>query len=116
MKLYKKIIIIIFISLVLTLLWEFILFPSYLSVYASCNTEGFNEDYGDQYYTAGSVSVSEGETTLYLLDETNIPVKKHEECHLNQIEHNRLYSCNHLFLKYLNEVECYTIQRFWELK
>jgi len=34
-----------------------IFYPSYLSVYSSCNPEGFNETFGDIYYTAGIIQM-----------------------------------------------------------
>ena len=89
-----------------------IFYPSYLSVYSSCNPIEFNETFGDKYYVAGNVQVDstgeEDNVTIYISDLEDIKTIKHEYIHLFQYSQDRLYGCNHIALKYLNEVEAYT--------
>lgn len=107
--------------LAIGLLWLFytnILFPAKLSVMSACNEEYFDEVYTPQgYYTAGSVSqnVSTGEIEVYISDETDIPLIMHERCHVKQYNANRVASCEYPNLRILNEVECYSIESFFDL-
>ena len=89
-----------------------IFYPSYLSVYSSCNPIAFNETFGDIYYTAGSVTVNntneEPEVEVYIYDLNDIKTIKHEFIHISQYNRGKFYGCSTPGLKYLNEVEAYT--------
>lgn len=95
---------------------------------SACNQEKFESDYED-YYVSGSFTVDysnvtendNGETQepsieIYVEDDGDLPLLKHELCHLRQYRQNRLPSCSIPILKTLSEIECYTIQRFYEAK
>ncbi|MFW5793863.1 MAG: hypothetical protein ACOCV1_00035 [Bacillota bacterium] len=99
-----------------------ILIPSYYSVVSACgylDEEKLNEQ---GKFTAGKITVERYNQTneiknytieVFIEDEElKETIMKHELCHLRQAEQNRLYGCNHLILKFFNEVECYIIQNF----
>jgi len=117
----KKIIPTIIILATLILSINYIFFPAYLSVKSACDPIGFQETYGEKYQVAGSVTIiptEEGmcEVEFFVADIEDLPTIKHESCHVNQYNQGRFYSCDNLFGKYRNELECYSVQRFWEIK
>lgn len=109
-------------------IYVFILFPAHLSVVAVCDYEKFQEKYSDDYFIEGQLSIGRGgdgsgemnesaQIEIQVIDEGNIPVIKHELCHLRQYEQGRLWSnCEFPVGKFLTEIECYSIQRLWEMK
>ena len=104
--------------IIFIILFKFIFFPAYISTIASCSPETF-EKYSDDYYIAGQVSfepMDNGETniTIELVDQ-DIPTLKHEQCHVKQFERGMLASCKVPYFVFINEVECYTIQRLYEI-
>lgn len=66
-----------------------------------------------------TLTIDENETKeieVWIKDETDIPVVKHEECHVRQINKNKFFSCDFPILKLITEIECYSVQRYWEVK
>ena len=83
--------------------------PSIFSVKSACGliTEEELEENG--YYIAGLYNQSSDEITIFYDDPQ---ILKHELCHQKQSDENRLYGCDNLIGMYINEVECYIVQRF----
>jgi len=111
------------IFIIFTIIWinKNIIYYAKLSVISECEPQIFKTTYPD-YYMAGAFNVTFEEEsnnftiTLMYVDEKPLrSIIKHEECHLRQFKQNRLGNCNNRRLLLLNEIECYTIQRFWEL-
>jgi len=117
----------IFSFIVILLLISLIFFYNYiysfskLSVISACYPEQFEEEYGDKACVAGQTSVKYNKTTQnYTINvtyfiEPDIPIIKHEECHIRQFEQKRSFGCDNIVLMTINEIECYSIQRFWEI-
>jgi hypothetical protein len=117
----KKIIIILLISISLfSLFFTFILYPSHLSVVGACSPQQFEEKYSEDYYVAGYVDIieesEEGEIITIFYHEGDIPAEKHEYVHVKQYKQGRLFSCKYPALRLLNEIEAYSVQRFWEIR
>jgi len=109
MKKGSRIILGSFLLILLLVLVVYVFYPSYLSVYSVCSPDSFEEDFGDRYYIAGSVTQEEENVTLYLEENYDLKTLKHEYIHLFQFSQNRLYGCNRILLKYFNEVEAYSM-------
>ena len=102
---------------------QYIIYPAWLSVYASCQPHEFNETLQGKYEIVGKGLInttdcnSTNKISLYVKDKDNVPILMHEYCHINQF--NRGYfslSCEHRIQKLFSEMECYSIQRYWEIR
>jgi len=123
----KEILVYIIIIILFGVVYFSLLVPSYLSYLASCNTEKFEEKYGDDFRIMGSTTytptqegdgqIIEEEIIVEVEDEEDYPVLMHEMCHVNQIKRGfpSLY-CDDFIQVYISELECYSIQRFYEAK
>lgn len=115
-----------------TYIFYYIFYPAHISMIYTCNAEKFEEDYSN-YKVSGRFNIYYNETNtkdgsvdcenkneqyleIYVDDDENLPVLKHELCHLKQFNQHRLFTCKILALRTLNEAECYSIQRFYEVK
>lgn len=116
----KIIVLSLIVGFIIYYLYSQIFYFAYLSTIASCNLEKFEIKFSD-YEIGGkfSTNISETgdvETSIIILQENpKRSLLKHELCHQRQYNLNYLGNCDSKWLLYLNEVECYTTQRFWEL-
>lgn len=91
-----------------------VIYYAHLSTVYVCASKVFNEVYGSSYSVGAQTSYNastQNITVVYYDLEPDICVIKHEECHKKQFEQHRLFNCRLLIL---NEIECYTIQRWYE--
>jgi len=98
-----------FIILFLSLLYIEVLHPAYLSVVAVCRVDGEKIIEEQGFAVLGTFNATDQKITLFVEDEE---VLKHELCHKDQSEKNKLFGCDHLFRKFVNEAECYVKQKF----
>jgi len=93
-----------------------IFYPSYLSVQSACGVISEEELEDNGLIIGGSAFFNiteDGEEEITLQVFTSLDsTYRHEFCHVIQNRQGRLFSCEHKFLKFFNEVECYTLQRF----
>ena len=111
------------ISILLFALWYYsqILVFAKISVLAVCAP---HLDISDEGYVITGVFLSKevngNITTEIMVTEDFVnteyykPVLKHEECHARQFNQGRLNNCSNAFGLFINEVECYMVQRFYE--
>ena len=91
-----------------------IFYPAYLSVAGVCFDLSEEELAERGYFVAGETLLNvteegEEEVTITFAVGSDITLR-HEICHYKQITKNKLYGCFQPFLKYINEVACYTKQ------
>ena len=97
-------------------LYQNYFYPSYLSTSRGCFPETYKND--TKVIAAGQTNLRNGNISVNIRVskeniENYIRVIKHENCHVNQIQQKRLYSCkNKGVLRYINEMECYITQEF----
>lgn len=96
----------------LALFYYFILQPSFYSVVVNCVPSGEAIANSNGYYIDGLFLVSTTNETLVQNPQNLTKVLKHELCHKNQFEKNRLHSCKNQVSFYFDEVECYIRQYF----
>ena len=90
-----------------------IIYPAHLSTVGSCvdNSEEFlnEKGYQTQAITLYDPKTNNVSIIYYEIDKV---VVKHEHVHRVQAEQGRIWGCDHIKLKYLNELEAYTFQYF----
>ena len=109
----KKLIIFIFVLLLLSLtipLYYFIIKPAYFSTLSGCRVITDVELNEAGYVVAGKVILNETLDNIIVIYQDTPFINKHELCHVNQNEQGQVYTCNQLFLRFVNELECYTKQ------
>jgi len=128
MEINKKIvlrIVIILASLILISLFSYyVIYHAHLSVIGACRPDALPAEavilgtFSIQLNTTDNITdiTTEIQINENIIDtKYYIPVLKHELCHLRQYNQNRLFGCKNPALLLLNEIECYSIQRFYEL-
>lgn len=93
-----------------------IFYKSYLSVVSSCLENGDEIIKQKGFETVGSVNIisvnsSTEEIKVIYKGTPDKSVMRHENCHLNQIRKNKLYSCKSPHLRYFNELEAYISEK-----
>lgn len=82
-----------------------VFYPAYFSTVDSCeNLKVKREVVGKFYVVDGSPRIDIYDNNLFTL--------KHELCHYQQWQEGRLFSCEDIQMKYLNEAECYFKEKF----
>lgn len=90
-------------------------FPAYMSYVSVCKPDGAQILADNNMVTAGAVvyNVSSGNVSVEINpDYADRQTILHEECHMNQIRENRLYSCSYPLAFWAQEVECYIREYF----
>ena len=113
--------------LILGFIWAYdeVFYPAYLSVQAGCyisekelNSMGYR--IAGTYSEGGGVNViipylyddSWYMRNIYMESEKYKRTEKHELCHLHQKKQNRLNDCSQPIRLFLDECECYFLERF----
>jgi hypothetical protein len=84
--------------------------PAYYSMKSDCDPKA--ETPG--YVKVGQFSVINNTPNIEIVSTTperDAKITKHELCHQRQWEERRIFSCNHKDLVYLNELECYLVEK-----
>lgn len=118
-KILKYWIIISLILFSIFFLWFYknVIYYSNLSVTKACDPHRFDMIYSHQYSSAAQVTfnnITNDVEILYFKENPQLSLIKHEECHIRQYKQHRLFNCRIKALVFINEIECYTIQRFYE--
>ncbi len=124
MKLLTKILIALPVFFLFFFLYNSVLFPAYLSTVYGCNTQStilkdngyvlsavFTtspiEENSTHSLESGANCSTEGTPKIIYYQNYDKKTQKHELVHYYQFINRRLYSCDHPYLKFFNEVEAY---------
>ena len=93
------------------LFFEYILYPSILSVRGVCDVNGVEDNLEKGYVVAGVTEYDpENKTIKVILFDANEKFKAHELCHVAQYSKGEIYSCDMRFWMTMNEIEAYLSQ------
>lgn len=99
------------IVIILMILSYKVVYLAYLSTKVGCFPEKISQEQNQTFKIAGKIETNNNTATISIYS-SNIPVIKHEYCHLAQFKQNRLSGC-YLggFYRFIDESECYIAQR-----
>ena len=99
--------------LVLTLLlpiYSSILAPAYYSYIGACKQCGIQEAQ-QAGFVLGGLTITKNDTTEIKIFIPESSVIRHEYCHYAQVKQHRDFNCNAPLFFYLNEIECYLLDK-----
>lgn len=113
-KLLLKVFAILFLLCFLEQYFWSVIFFAHLSTTSVCRPALFQQNYGDKFAAGATtyINATTKETNIIYYMEPSKGLIEHEQCHVRQYKQHRLFNCKLLIA---NEIECYTIQRWYEL-
>lgn len=119
---------ILLVILLLYLIYDSILYPTYLSTIADCYPNKATQILNNSgYVIAGQASINTNKPTTinnntnYTINTKDLKINydskyltstiiKHENCHIDQFVNNRFGSCSKIHTIFISELECYITQ------
>jgi len=96
--------------------YKTIFYPAYYSVQTVCGNITEEELFAKGLIIGGATTVQTNASGFTDIGVSfAVPNKKtvrHEYCHVTQAKQNRFFSCDNQIASYLNELECYTVEKF----
>ena len=102
---------------IISLSYNTILYPSYMSYKLSCGVP-LTQEQNNSGIIAGTYSynASSNTSSIYinncLMPEEQTKTLKHELCHANQQQKGRLFACTFPLGVIANEMECYFVEKY----